>query len=81
MTNKPKTIEIVIEKYGKDYYHARIKDTKRSADDCDIHSTIGRLIFENQDFFNVKIGIESKKDPVKKKIGGLLFNTNPGSSL
>jgi hypothetical protein len=80
MTNKPKTIEIVITKHDKDYYHARIKDTKRSADDCDIYSTIGRLVFENQDTFNVKIIVESK-DPVKKKKGGLLFNTNPGSSL
>ena len=81
MTNKPKTIEIAITKHDKDYYKARVKDTKRSADDCDIYSAIGRLVFENQDTFNVKISIESKKDPVKKKIGGLLFNTNPGSSL
>ena len=80
MTDKQKPTEIIITKHDKNYYHARIKDTKRSANDCDIHSTIGRLVFENQDFFNVKISIESKDAPKKKK-GGLLFNTNPGSSL
>lgn len=82
MTEKSK-IEIVIEKHDKNYYRARVEDTKRFADECDIYSTIGRLVFENQDIFNVKITIESKKkdDPVKKKKDGLLFNTNPGSSL
>ena len=73
-TEKPKP-EIIIEKYDKNYYHARIKDTKYSADECDIISTIGRLVFEHQDLFNVKIIVESKK----KNDG--LFNTNPGSSL
>ena len=80
MTDTKPKLEIIITKHDKNYYHARIKDTKRSANDCDIHSTIGRLVFENQDTFNVKINIESKDTPKKKK-GGLLFNTNPGSSL
>lgn len=79
MTDKQKPTEIIITKHDKNYYHARIKDTKRSADDCDIYTTIGRLVFEHQDVFNVKITIESKESP-KKKHGGL-FNTNPGSSL
>lgn len=73
MTNTPK-LEIVINKHDKHDYHARIKDTKRTADDVDIYTVIGRLVFENQDVFDVKINIESKK-----KVGFL--NTNPGSSL
>ena len=80
MTNTKSPLEIIIEKHDKNYYHAHIKDTKYSTSDVDIHTTIGRLVFENQDFFNVKISIESKDTPKKKK-GGLLFNTNPGSSL
>ena len=75
---KPKT-EIVVEKYDKNYYHARIKDTKYSTSDVDIYTTVGRLVFERQDIFNVKITVESKEPP-KKKLGGM-FNTNPGSSL
>ena len=80
MTDKPKPIEIIIEKHDKNYYHARVKDTKYSSNDCDIYTTLGRLVFEHQDVFNVKITIESKESP-KKKHGGGLFNTNPGSSL
>jgi hypothetical protein len=80
-TEKPKH-EIIVEKHDKNYYHARVKDTKYSADECDIISTIGRLVFEHQDFFNVKITVEPKDMP-KKKRGGMFntFNTNPGSSL
>ena len=77
-TEKPKR-EIVIEKYDKNYYHARIKDTKYSTSDCEIYTTIGRLVFEHQDLFNVKINVESKDAPKKKR--GDMFNTNPGSSL
>ena len=77
-TEKPK-LEVIVKKYDKNYYRARIKDTKYSADECDIISTIGRLVFEHQDIFNVKITVESKEPP-KKKLGGV-FNTNPGSSL
>ena len=77
-TEKPK-LEVIVKKYDKNYYRARIKDTKYSADECDIISTIGRLVFEHQDIFNVKITVESKEPP-KKKLGGM-FNTNPGSSL
>ena len=80
-TEKPKP-EIIIEKYDKNYYHARIKDTKYSASDTEIHTAIGRLVFEHQDFFNVKITVEPKDMP-KKRRGGMFntFNTNPGSSL
>jgi len=79
-TDKKPTSEIVIEKYDKNYYHARIKDTKYSTSDSEIYTTIGRLVFEHQDLFNVKITVESKDSP-KKKHGGGLFNTYPGSSL
>jgi hypothetical protein len=79
-TEKPK-LEIVIEKYDKNCYHARIKDTKYSADECDVPTVIGRLVFEHQDLFGVKITIESKEPPKKKISRGGLFNTNPGSSL
>jgi hypothetical protein len=79
MTEKPKP-EILVEKYDKNCYHARIKDTKYSADECDIPTVVGRLVFEHQDIFNVKITVESK-EPLKKKLGGMFHNTNPGSSL
>ena len=81
MTTKVNPIEIIIEKHDKNYYHAHIKDTKYSTSDADIHTTIGRLVFEHQDLFGVKITVESKEvSPKTKRIGGL-FNTNPGSSL
>lgn len=76
---KPKP-EIIVEKYDKNYYHARIKDTKYSTSDYDIYTAIGRLVFEHQDLFEIKITVESKELAKKKRIGGL-FNTNPGSSL
>lgn len=78
--SSPKPLEILIQKRDKNYYHARIKDTKYSCDDVDIYTTLGRLVFENQEIFNVKITVEHKES-VKKTIGGKLFNTNPGSSL
>lgn len=74
MTN-PKPLEITISKNGKHHYHARVKDTKCTCDEIDIPTTIGRLVFENQDMFNVKISIESNKKHKNP------FNTNPGSSL
>ena len=80
MTDPKPKHEIIVEKHDKNYYRARVKDTKYSADECDIISTIGRLVFEHQDFFNVKITVESKEPP-KKKLGGMFHNTNPGSSL
>jgi hypothetical protein len=79
-TDKKPTPEIIVEKYDKNYYHARIKDTKHYTDDSEIYTAIGRLVFEHQDLFNVKITVESKDVPKKKKTGGM-FNTNPGSSL
>ena len=66
---KPKP-EIIVEKYDKNCYHARIKDTKYSADECDIPTVVGRLVFEHQDFFNVKITVESKEPDKKKSVGG-----------
>ena len=80
MTTNPKPFEILIQKRDKHYYHARVKDTKHTADDVDIYTTLGRLVFENQDLFNVKIVVEHKETS-KKISGGKLFNTNPGSSL
>jgi len=75
---KPKS-EIIVEKYDKNYYHAKIKGTKHFTDDCEIYTTIGRLVFEHQDLLNLKITIESKNTSKTKH--GILFNTNPGSSL
>ena len=83
MTTETKPpLEIIIEKHDKNYYHARVKDTKYCADECDVPTVIGKLVFEHQDLFGVKITVESK-DIVKRKRGGMFnaFNTNPGSSL
>lgn len=82
ITDKPKPKELIIEKHDKHYYRVSIKDTKYYSEDTDIYTTIGKLVFNHQDVFNVKIDVRSKKnDTIKKKKGGLLFNTNPGSSL
>lgn len=79
MTTEKPTPEIIVKKYDKNYYHARIGGTKYSSTDVEIYTTIGRLVFEHQDLFNVKITVESKDAPKKKH--GDMFNTNPGSSL
>lgn len=80
MTEPKPKLEVLIQKRDKHYYHARIKNTKYTSDDVDIYTTLGRLVFENQETFNVEIIVEHKE--TTKKIGvGKLFNTNPGSSL
>lgn len=80
MTTPKPLLEILIQKRDRHYYHARVKDTKCSCDDVDIYTTLGRLVFENQETFNVEIVVEHKESS-KKIGGGKLFNTNPGSSL